>query len=116
MPAATAKKWQLRLCGCSRIASNGNDTAPVIFGRGIFRGIKMKIAIWPNGLGAMVSSGKLVIEVWHHGGARRCERDDSICGFSGTHFATVAKDTLENMGRAAIDLWNNDRNAWQPCE
>lgn len=76
----------------------------------------MTITIWPNGLGAMVSNGKLLIEVWEHGGVRRCERDNTICGFTGTHYAKVAKDTLENMCRAAVALWRDTPKEWKECE
>jgi hypothetical protein len=75
-----------------------------------------KTSIWPNGLGATITSGRLMIEVWYHGGATRCERDKTPCGFSGTHFARVASGTLEQMGAAAVDLWRTQPAAWTACE
>jgi hypothetical protein len=76
----------------------------------------MKVKMWENGLGANVVSGRLFIEVWAHGGVTRCERDRSVCGYSGTHFARVAVDAIANMAEAAVNLWRNDPKAWTPCE
>lgn len=76
----------------------------------------MTIQNWPNGLGAMVNTGRLHIEIWEHGGVRRCVSDESLTGYTGTHYAKVARDTIENMAKAAVELWKSNPNAWTECE
>lgn len=76
----------------------------------------MKIKIWQNGLGCVVTSGRLIIEVWEHGGVQRQVRDNSLCGVRGTHYTKVPKGTLEEMAAAALDAWKNRKNTWQECE
>lgn len=76
----------------------------------------MQVKLWPNRLGADVTSGRLRIEVWEHGGCRRLVADDSITGFSGTHYNRVPRGTFEEMAAAAVESWNTRRHEWKECE
>lgn len=76
----------------------------------------MKVEIWPNKLGANVRQGRLMLEVWYHGGIRRCVSDNSLCGFTGTHYTRVAQGTLEEMAAAGVASWNQSQSTWSECQ
>jgi hypothetical protein len=74
------------------------------------------ITIWPNGLGADVTSGRIHLEVWEHGGIARMVPDRSPTGLAATHHTTVPKAPLETMAHAAIEAWKSDRSRWLACD
>lgn len=76
----------------------------------------ISIKPWTNKLGATVTHGRLLLEVWLNGGVTRCVRDNSLCGFHGTHYTNVTPGTIDEMAKAAVESWKTNRSSWSECE
>lgn len=75
----------------------------------------MKVNVWHNNLGCDVRSGRLLLEVWEHGGIAHCERDDSACGYFVTHYSTIrAKQdrSWQEQAELALAHWKHNRNCF----
>ena len=76
----------------------------------------MKLVVSGSKATASVRVGRLLLEVWHHGGVTRLVADDSLCGVVGTHHTRVTRGTWVEMAAAAVEAWRTRRGEWSPCE
>lgn len=76
----------------------------------------MTIKTWPNGLGATLTSGRAMFEVWRDGRVDRVVKDDSLCGFHGTHYIRFNGNSIDALADQAIRSWKDDRASWTPCD
>jgi len=84
--------------------------------------LNVKTETWPNRLGINAIVNRIGFEIWNDGRFVRVEKDDSLCGFRGTHYLDMrGRVNLENLSdRAkavmAHTFWTTARNQWKECE
>jgi len=84
--------------------------------------LKIKTETWPNRLGINVIVNRIGFEIWNDGRFVRVEKDDSLCGFRGTHYldmrGRVNLDVATDRAKAvmAYTFWTTARNQWKECE
>lgn len=79
-----------------------------------------KLVEWPNKLGFDCTVNNVRFEIWNDGRFVRVVSDESLCGFSSTHYVDLrdAQIISGNTRRAqlAYRMWRDCREMWNECE
>jgi len=84
--------------------------------------LKVKTTAWGNRLGVNAIVNRIGFEIWNDGRFIHVVREDSLCGFRGTHYLdmrgrvnlNVATDRAKAV--MAYTFWTTARNQWKECE
>lgn len=84
--------------------------------------LKIKTEPWPNRLGVNVIVNRIRFEIWNDGRFVRVVKDNSLCGYRGTHYLDCrdSHDPLperdEDKAALAYERWMQFRPLWKECE